>query len=61
MQINKRSVDYVREVRAMRARYIGGLLSSGWDVVLGFFGSADQFLKRMVITASRNPDQIPGR
>jgi hypothetical protein len=61
MQIDKRSMNYVSETRAMRARYIRGLLSSGWDAVLGFFESAGQFLKRMVITVSRNSDLVSRR
>ena len=47
MQIDKDSVDYLSEARAMRVRYIRGLLSSGWDAVLGFFRSAGSFLKRV--------------
>jgi hypothetical protein len=61
MQINKRSMNYVSEVRAMRARYIRGLLISGWNAVPGFFGSAGQFLKQMAITVSRNSDLVSRR
>lgn len=58
MRIDKNSVDYKSEVRAMRARYIGGLLNSGWNAVFSVFRSAVQLLKRTVISISRNPGQV---
>lgn len=58
MRIDKNPVGYTNEARAMRARYIHGLLNSGWNAVFGVFRSAVQSLKRTVIALSQNPDQV---
>ena len=61
MRFEKNYVDYKSEARAMRARYIGGLLKSGWNVVFSVFRSAVQLLRRTVITSSRIPGQVSNR
>ena len=53
MRFDKNYVDYKSEARAMRARYIGSLLKSGWNAVFSVFRSAIQLLRRTVITASQ--------
>jgi hypothetical protein len=58
MRIDKNSVDNQREDRAMRARYIGDLLSSGWNAVFGVFRSAAQLLKRTLISFSRFSGEV---
>lgn len=54
MQIDKHFEDYSSEARAMRAQYIGGLLDSGWNAVVGFFRSAGEFLMRGKIEQTRD-------
>ncbi len=54
MQIDKHFEDYSSEARAMRAQYIGGLLDSGWNAVVGFFRSAGEFLMRGKIERTRD-------
>lgn len=61
MRIDKTSVGYMSEARAMRARYIHGLLNNGWNAVFSAFRSAVHLLKRTDITTSRNPGQLAKR
>jgi hypothetical protein len=46
MQIEKNFVDYMSDARALRTKYMRGLMIAWWAAMLGFVRSAGRALRR---------------
>jgi hypothetical protein len=58
MRIDQGPANYLEEARAMRRKYIGELLKSGWIAVAGFLRLTGHTLKQSIDMKLHDADQI---